>query len=228
MTKRNEPETFQALQNSFYSTKGKLVAGVLSAIVVMGLGWYLYHEYVSIPRENKASTELAKGQELFMSGDFQKALNGDGASFIGFKRVASEYGSTDAGNLANLYAGLCQANLGKWQEAAEYLEDFDTSDDAIVSPNAVDALGNAYVHLNQLDKAVDCFKKAADMADKASKEGVNNTLSPHFLLQAGQVLESQNKKSEALDLYKRIKSDYLNSSAVQSKQIDAYIERASR
>ena len=66
------------------------------------------------------------------------------------------------------------------------------------------------------------------MADKASKDGVNNTLSPHYLLQAGEVLESQGKKADALEIYQKIKKDYLNSYTVQTKQIDAYIERASR
>lgn len=232
MAKKNNLETVQNEQLSATETlvnkNRKLILGVLAAILVIGIGWYLYHQYVAIPRENKASTELAKGQEYFMAEQFDKALNGDGATFTGFKRIADDYSSTDAGNLANLYAGLCEANLGKWQEAANYLEKFDTSDDAVISPNAVDALGNAYAHLNQLDKTVDCFKKAAKMADKAAKDGVNNTLSPHYLLQAGEILESQNKKAEALEIYQKIKKDYLNSYTVQTKQIDAYIERASR
>ena len=224
---QDQNEQFSAAE-AFVNKNRKYVIGAIVAVVVLGLGWYLYHQYVSVPRENKASTELAKGQEYFMAEQFDKALNGDGATFAGFKRIADDYSSTDAGNLANLYAGLCEANLGKWQEAVNYLESFDTSSDAIISPNAVDALGNAYAHINQLDKAVECCKKAASMADKASKDGVNNTLSPHYLLQAGEVLESQGKKADALEIYQKIKKDYLNSYTVQTKQIDAYIERASR
>lgn len=224
---QDQNEQFSAAE-AFVNKNRKYVIGAIVAVVVLGLGWYLYHQYVSVPRENKASTELAKGQEYFMAEQFDKALNGDGATFAGFKRIADDYSSTDAGNLANLYAGLCEANLGKWQEAVNYLESFDTSSDAIISPNAVDALGNAYAHINHLDKAVECFKKAASMADKASKDGVNNTLSPHYLLQAGEVLESQGKKADALEIYQKIKKDYLNSYTVQTKQIDAYIERASR
>lgn len=155
---QDQNEQFSAAE-AFVNKNRKYVIGAIVAVVVLGLGWYLYHQYVSVPRENKASTELAKGQEYFMAEQFDKALNGDGATFAGFKRIADDYSSTDAGNLANLYAGLCEANLGKWQEAVNYLESFDTSSDAIISPNAVDALGNAYAHINQLDKAVECFKK---------------------------------------------------------------------
>jgi len=78
-------------------------------------------------------------------------------------------------------------------------------------------LGNAYAHTNQLDKAVDCLKKAAKMAD-------SNSLSPIWLIQAGEILESQGKKDEALKLYKEVKQKYFNSMQYQS--IDKYIERA--
>ena len=88
----------------------------------------------------------------------------------------------------------------------------------MISPAAEAALGNAYAHVNQLDKAVEYLKKAAKDAD-------NNSLSPTFLIQAGEILESQGKKDEALELYKEIKQKYFNS--MQYQEIDKYIERAS-
>ena len=100
----------------------------------------------------------------------------------------------------------------------KYLEKFDQKDDAMISPAMIGALGNAYAHLDQLDKAVSLLKEAAAKAD-------NNSLSPTFLIQAGEILESQNKKDEALKLYQEVKDKYFNSMAYQT--IDAYIERAS-
>jgi len=158
---------------------------------------------------------------------FDKALNGDGAGSNGFIKIINDYGSTDAGNLANLYAGLCYANLNKWNEAVKYLDAYSPADDAMVSPAAQAALGNAYAHVNQLDKAVSCLKKAAEMADSELKEGQNNSLSPTFLLQAGQILENQGKYADALKLYQDIKKNYVTSVTVQSGDIDKYIERAS-
>ena len=203
---------------AFFLKNKKAIIAVVIAIVVVIAGIVLYKTYVSGPRELKASTAIAKGQDYFAAGDYQKALNGDSASFKGFVNLANEYSSTKAGNLANLYAGLSYAKLDKWQEAADYLEKFDGSDDAMISPAAVGALGNAYAHLNQLDKAVSNLKKAAEMAD-------NNALSPTFLIQAGEILESQNKKADALKLYKQVKEKYFNSMAYQT--IDEYIERCS-
>ena len=201
---------------AFFLKYKKAVIGAVVALVVIIAGIVLYTTYVSGPAEQKASTAIAKGQDYFAASDYQKALNGDSASFKGFVALAKEYSSTKAGNLANLYAGLCYAKLDKWQEAADYLEKFDGSDDAMISPAAVGALGNAYAHLNQLDKAVSNLKKAAEMAD-------NNALSPTFLIQAGEILESQNKKAEALKLYEQVKEKYFNSMAYQT--IDEYIER---
>ena len=134
-------------------------------------------------------------------------------------KIASEYSSTDAGNLANLYAGLCYASLGKWNEAAQYIEKFDAKGDMMISPAAEGALGNVYAHLNQLDKAVSHLKSAAEKAD-------NNSLSPTFLIQAGEILESQGKADEALKLYQTVKTKYFNSFQYQS--IDKYIERVSK
>ena len=214
----NVEETLNKSEAFFLKYKKAIIYGVLAVIVVIA-GVIVYNQYVSAPREDKASTALAKGQEYFQQDLYEKALNGDGAGYAGFVKVAADYSSTDAGNLANLYAGLCYAGLGKWNEAAKYLEDFDTKDDQMISPAAEGALGNAYAHLNQLDKAVTHLKNAAKNAD-------NNSLSPTFLIQAGEILESQGKADEALELYKQVKEKYVYS--MQSQTIDKYIERASK
>ena len=214
----NVAETLHTSEAFFLKYKKAIIYGVLAVIVVIA-GVIVYNQYVAAPREDKASTALAKGQEYFQQDLYEKALNGDGAGYAGFVKVAADYSSTEAGNLANLYAGLCYAGLGKWNEAAKYLEEFDTQDDQMISPAAEGALGNAYAHLNQLDKAVTHLKNAAKNAD-------NNSLSPTFLIQAGEILESQGKAAEALELYKQVKEKYVYS--MQSQTIDKYIERASK
>lgn len=194
------------------------IIGCVAAIVVIVGGIICYKTYISEPNEQKASTAIAKCQENFQNGSYELALNGDSLGNVGFLQIASEYSSTDAGNLANLYAGLCYANLDNWQDAATFLEKFDGADDKMISPAALGALGNAYAHLDQLDKAVSTLVKAAEKAD-------NNSLSPTFLIQAGQILEKQDKKAEALKLYKQVKEKYFQS--MQYQNIDEYIERVS-
>ena len=203
---------------AFFLKYKKAIIGAVVALIVIIAGIVLYKTYVSGPREEKASTAIARGQEYFAQGLFQQALEGDSTGFKGFAKLASDYSSTAAGNLANLYAGLCNAQLGKWDEAVKFLENYDGADDQMISPAALGALGNAYAHQNQLDKAVSTLLKAAEKAD-------NNSLSPTFLIQAGEILESQGKKADALKLYQEVKEKYFNSMAYQT--IDAYIERVS-
>ena len=201
---------------AFFLKYKNVIMGCVLALVVVVAGVMLYKNYVSGPAELKASTAIAKGQDYFSQQQYELALNGDSTGYAGFAKIASEHSSTAAGNLANLYAGLCYANLDKWDEAVQYLEKYDAADDQMVSPAALGALGNAYAHLNDLDKAESTLKKAAEKAD-------NNSLSPTFLIQAGQILESQDKKDEALKLYQQVKEKYFQS--MQSQIIDEYIER---
>ena len=196
---------------AFFEKNKKAIIVAVVAVIAIVVGAILFNNYYLEPRANEASTELAKSQELFDQQQYDKAL-------VGFQKVASDYSSTDAGNLAQLYIGLCQAQQGKWQEAVNALESFSSKGDQMISPAAEGALGNAYANLKQLDKAVEHLKKAAEMAD-------NNSLSPTFLIQAGEILESQGKKDEALKLYQKVKEKYFNS--MQYQTIDAYIERAS-
>jgi tetratricopeptide (TPR) repeat protein len=219
-------ETLNKSEAFFLKYKKPILIAV-AAIIVIVLGCILVKNYVLEPREQEASTVLAKGQEYFNAQQYDKALKGDGAGFTGLINVANDFSSTDAGNLANLYIGLCYAHQQKpdWKKALEYVEKFDTNDDMEISPASQMALGDIYANNDQLDKAVECFKNAAQMADKQAEENTNLSISPLALKKAGIILESQNKKAEALEIYKDIKKKYVNSAAFQD--IDKYIERAS-
>ena len=210
----------------FFKFKKQILIAVVAVIVVIG-GIILYKAFVQGPREEKASTAIARGQQYFNGEQFDKALNGDGAGYAGFVKIASDYSGTDAANLANLYAGLSYYNLGKYAEAVTYLEKFSTKGDAMISPTATAALGNAYAQTGNVDKAISTLKKAAEMADSKADGDANNSLSPTFLIQAGELLESQNKKDEALKLYQDVKKKYVNAAVVQNSEIDKYIERVS-
>ncbi len=211
---------------AIFDERRKQLLIVVGVIVIVLLAAFGYQYLIAAPRADKASTALGKGEEYFAMQQYDKALNGDGTGYAGFVQIADEYGSTDAGNLANLYAGLCYANMNKWAEAEKYLDEYSTCDDAMISPASQAALGDAYAHLNKLDEAVKSFKKAAKMADKQAPDGVSTSLSPIFLLKAGKILESLGKTEDALELYKDIKKKYVNSSLVASSEIDKYIERA--
>ena len=172
----------------------------------------------------KAEAEEVKQQ---VAEAYNKALNGDN-KFPGFLKLANE-SMTDASNIAAANAGLCYFNLGNYKEAIKYLEKFSAQGDKGLSAQYVAALANSYAADQQLDKAIDTFKKAAKIADNA-------ILSPNYLIEAGKLLENQKKNEEALAIYESIKADYPQSSVATPQPvqgafvalIDKYIERVSK
>lgn len=205
---------------AFFMKHGKTAIIAIVAILVVVAGFFLYKTFVSEPKETEASTQLAQAQKLFQAQQFDQALKV-------FQKVQSDYSSTNAGNLANLYIGLCYAHQEKpnWSKALENVKKYSTSNDQIISPASQMALGDIYANNNQNDKAVESFKKAADMANAKGFEGINMSIAPLALRKAGIILESEGKKADALKLYEEIKTKYVNSP--MSQDIDKYIERAS-
>jgi len=201
---------------TFLEKNGKLLIGALIAVAVI-LGGYFGYKYLYIaPREEKAQAAIFVGQTLFEEGNFDQALNGDNKGFIGFLKAEDQYSGTKTANLLNAYIGLSYKSLGKTEKAIEALNDFD-SDDEMISPAILGALGNCYVDAGE-------FEKGASLLEKAAKKADNNSLSPIFLRQAGLVLEKLGQNDKALTLYKEIKNKYYN--VGMSIEIDKYIERA--
>lgn len=210
-------ETIAASKTFFDKYKNQIIYGG-GAVLAIIIACLLIHQFYIVPRNNKADESIFKAQQMYMNGNYEKALNGEGDA-MGFLAVADQYGSTKAGNLARLYAAMCYAQTDKYQEAVDMLEDFDDCDDEMVSPATIGMLGNCYAELGQNDKAASYLRKAADKAD-------NNTLSPIFLIQAGQLFEALNQNDKALDCYQLIKTKYQQS--MQFAEVDKYIERLSK
>lgn len=214
----NELNVEDALTQSeaFLIKNKKAIIGGVVAVIIIVAGFIMYKHLYAEPREEKAQAALFKGQELFEQDNFEQALNGDSIGYTGFLKVASDFSGTKAANLAKAYAGICYAHLGKYDEAIKYLNDFDGTDQ-MVGPAVLAAAGNCYAQLDQLDKAASSLLKAADKAD-------SNTLSPIYLLQAGEILVKQGKVEEAIKAYTTIKDKYFQS--YQAMDIDKYIEQA--
>lgn len=214
--KKKVSEMEAALEETFIQKNFKKIATCVVVILVAILA-AIGAKYYFDAQNKKAAEALYPCEQLFMQGEFEKALNGDGQEILGLVEVAKKYGCTKSGNLAKLYAGLAYYNTDKAEEAEKYLDDFDGKDDELLSPAAIGALGNAYAKQGKNDKAVETLKKAAKKAD-------NSLLSPVFLVQAGEILESEGKTEEALKLYEEVKAHYRGS--MQGQEIEKYIQRA--
>ena len=195
--------------------KNAIIGGVVAVIIIVA-GFIMYKNLYAEPREEKAQAALFKGQEYFEQDAYEQALNGDSIGFVGFLKVADDFSGTKAANLAKAYAGICYAQLGKYEEAVKMLDSFNGKDQ-MFAPAILGDAGNCYAQLGQLDKAASTLMSAADKAD-------NNTLSPIFLMQAGEILVKQGKYDDAVDAYTKIKDKYFQS--YQAMDIDKYIEQA--
>lgn len=241
--KQGAAETQPALnkhEDFILKYKNLIIGGVIALVVIIiGIIFYSRHKAAKLEEAQTAMqaselsmelamTELTQSADLFGEKMFEMALNGDSTGTTkGFLKIADEYSSTKAGNLANLYAGLCYAHMDKWEEAVKFLEKYDSADDILVSPAALGALGNAYAHVNQLDKAVATLAKAAAEAD-------NILQSPIYYIQAGEILEKQGKKADALQMYQKVKQyermqgvSGISESSPYVNMIDEYIQRVS-
>lgn len=182
---------------------------VMLAIVVLVVavwGW----NALSNSNNAKAQNEIYPSQFLFEQGDFQNAVEG-------FEAIIDEYGSTKAGNVARLYAGLCYKELGQYDKAESYLNDFNAND-AVMAPSALIALGNCYVDQENPD-----YKKAAVTFEKAANAANNAVYSPLALKKAGLAYEAAGDNAAALKAYEQIKNNWAETATAAT--IDKYIAR---
>src|SRR5690606_7115145 len=133
----------------------------------------------------------------------------------GFLKIIDKYSGTKAENLARYYAGMIYLKQGNFKNAISNLEKFD-GDETIFETAANGALGDAYLESGNMEKALDFYKKAA-----ADPE--DNVLAPTYLSRAALICEKQNKTDKAIELYKRLKADYPQSTA--ARDIDKTLAR---
>ena len=144
-------------------------------------------------------------------------MNGNGADYEGFEAIIDQYGSTDAGNLAKAYAGICYFKLGENEKALNLLKSFSGSDE-MISPAITGLIGDCYVNMGNVKEGISYFEKAANQAN-------NEVISPAYLKKAGIAYESLKQYGDAVKVYTTIKEKYFNS--MEAADIDKYIARAS-
>jgi tetratricopeptide (TPR) repeat protein len=190
-----------------------VIVGAIVAIVAIYFG---FTNFYLEPLEQEAHADMYMAEIYFEKDSFNLALNGDG-QYLGFLDIADEYSLTNAGNLANYYAGLCYLHTAQFEDAIEYLSDF-SSDDIILSTLALGCIGDAYLELEDNSSALKYYEKAADNAS-------NDFTTPRYLMKQAIVLEMDEEYEDALEMYNQIKEDYSKSQIAQD--IDKYIARAS-
>lgn len=195
----------------FWENYNKPVIYIGSAIIVLLAGWIIYKYMFQIPKQEKSNNVVFVTQKYF--NDFTsatdsskamlaaKVLNGDGTN-PGALKIINTYSGTDAANLCEYYAGACYLHLGQFDKAIKFLKDFDANGSTQIKSRALGMLGDASAELNKNDDALDYYKKAASVNEK------DDYTSSEFLFRAALFAQVNGKNKEAIDLFKKIKSNY--------------------
>ena len=205
----------------FVAKNQNYIFGVVGAIAVVTIGYLMYNKFIAEPKEQTAAEELFIAQQNFqkaVDGDakadslFTLVLNGaDGKN--GVIKIAEEYSGTDAGNIANYYAGIAYLNTKQYDKAISSLEKF-TSNDVMLSTLAKGAIGDAYAEQNKSSEALSFYIKAADASQ-------NDFTRPRYLLKAGKTALALGNKADALKYFTDIKENF--ESTPEGRGIDALI-----
>jgi tetratricopeptide (TPR) repeat protein len=185
----------------------KVIIGLVAGVALITLGYLAYQKFIATPKQDEAANEMFVAQQNFQKATdgvasdslYKLSLNGSEGKF-GFLKIADEYSGTDAGNLANYYAGLAYLNTGKYNEAIEYLGKF-KSEDIVLGALAKGAIGDAYSQKNQPKEALENYVKAAE-------SNKNDFTTPRFLLKAGKTALALGNKEDALKYFTDIKENF--------------------
>jgi tetratricopeptide (TPR) repeat protein len=192
---------------AFVAKNQNFIIGFVGAVALVTIGYLVYQKFIAEPKQVEAANEMFVAQQNFQQATdgvasdslYKLSLNGSEGKF-GFIKIADEYSGTDAGNLANYYAGMAYLNTGKYTEAIDYLGKF-KSEDIVLGALAKGAIGDAYAQNKNPEEALDNYLKAV----AANK---NDFTTPRFLLKAGQTALELGKKEDALKYFTDIKDNF--------------------
>lgn len=210
----------------FWENYNKPVLYVASAIGVLFVAFMIYNYMIRLPKEEKANDIVFVTQKYFNefsnatdSNKIQLAtltLNGDGTN-PGALKIINNYSGTAAANLCEFYAGACYLHLGQFDKAIKYLKDFNADGATQIKSRAFGMIGDANAELNKNDEALSYYKKAADVNTK------DDYTSSEFLFRAALFANSTGKTKEAIELFKKLKSDYPLTQ--KASEVDRYLAK---
>ena len=180
----------------------------IAAIVLLAVG-YIYG--IRNPNLTKATEEIGKADIQQIQGNRDDALKS-------YEKVAAEFSNKPA-ERAHLNAAILLYEKGEYEKAAKHLEGFSPSGN-LIAPAAQSLLGDCYVNLKKMDKAMSAYDKAIKLANG------NEVYAPAFMIKKATILHEQKKYAEEAAIYQDIKDNYPIYSQQTGFNADKYLERA--
>jgi predicted negative regulator of RcsB-dependent stress response len=199
--------------------KGKLIAGALIAILVIGgaLGtWY----YLSA-QDEKASIDFTRGVETLNAPirpagmppqpdlpSFASATERATEAHKQFQAIAGKYPHTRAGDYARYFLGVTSSQLGDYAAAERELKAVSEIRNSDLSSLAKVALASVYRNTNRTKDALDLYKGLiADPTRTVGKTSVE--------IQLAETYEAAGMNSDAKKLYEQIQKEFPQTEAAQ-------------
>lgn len=198
----------------FFERNRNLLIGAVVGLILLVAGGLLYQTFIAGPAERDAAEQMRQAQFQFEQDSFSLALTNPGQGYPGFLDVVDEYGGTQAGNLANYYVAVSYLNLGKYEVALDYLDDYDAEGELMPTMKA-GVRGDLNSELGNFDAAIENYREAVDEA------GDNFVTGGYYLNKLGLLLRKEGRTEEALAAFRRLKAEYSNSN--EATQADKYI-----
>lgn len=191
------------------NSKSLLIGVGIIILIIFGVIYYI--KGIKEPKNIEAAEVMFPAEQAFQRDSFQVALNGN-SQVVGFLSIIDSYSGTDAGNVANAYAGICYKKLGDNEKAIKHLSAYSSSESTL-EPAIEGAIGDCYWDLQKEDEAIKAYNKAI----KAD----NKLVSPIYLRRLGLLYLKKGDKVNAKAQFEAIKEKYGDS--FQAKEADKLI-----
>ena len=198
----------------FFERNRKPIIGGVVALIFIVAGALLYQTFIAGPAERNAAQQMQQAQYQFEQDSFGLALTNPGQGYPGFLEIAEEFGGTAAGNLANYYIAVSYLNLGQYEAALDYLQDFD-ADGELLPAMKMGVMGDLQSELGNFDAAISSYEDAVD------ESGKNYVTGGYYLNKLALLYRHQGQDEAALEAFRRLKTDYGQST--EAAQADKYI-----
>lgn len=219
-TKNTEQDNLQELESAltrterFIEENSRVITYIIGAVILVVLIYMGFNKFYLQPKENEAQSQMFMAEVYFEKDSFNLAVNGDG-NYLGFLDVIDNYGITESANLAKYYTGISYLHMGQYEDAIDYLKDFDT-DDLLLKPIKEGAIGDAYLELGERDKALSQYKKAYS-------GNANELTTPVYMMKAANLMENMDQLEDALAVYEKIRENYPETA--EGRNAERYIAR---
>lgn len=183
-----------------YLEKNKKLVTIIGLSLLSFVGGFFGIRWYLDTQNQEAQEAMFQAVYYFEADSLDKALKDGKGGRMGLLSIADNYGSTKAGELAHFYIGAIYLKQGKYQDAVDHLNQYD-GNDLLITPRAHCLLGDAYLELDNKEKALEYYKKAVLHAP-------NKFFSPRYLMKAAFVQELMKNYDDAINTYTQVVEKY--------------------